>query len=152
MGNIVVFLREFTERVRQEHVVDWDHDIAQSSKLALFRSVKPLGINRPSYLYTITIRKYRAGLAKLRCSAHDLRIEKGRHRGELVADRICKLCLRSEERYVLEDEYHFVMCCPQYENRRELYLPHWVLEPITYEHFLSLLCNEEEETVKSLAS
>jgi len=81
-----------------------------------------------------------------------LRIEKGRHRGELVADRVCKLCLKSIDHNVLEDEYHFLMCCPEYSNLREVYFPNWAIESNTYANFLALLGSEEIEIMKKLAS
>ena len=152
VGNMVLFLREFTDRVKQVYSTDWEHDLEQSSKLYLFKSLKDSGIYREEYLYKVTIRKYRAGLAKLRCSSHDLRIEKGRHKSEPVAERVCRLCFKADEQHVLEDEYHFLMCCPQYADLREKYLPDWVQQSNTYANFLLLLSNEEEEILKSLAS
>ena len=141
VGNVVLFLREFSDRVKQVYSIEWEQNIAQSSKLYLFRSLKSSGINREQYLYSVTIRKYRSGLAKLLCSAHDLRIEKGRHTGELVADRVCKLCLISGDHYVLDDEYHFLMCCPKYSDLREVYFPIWAIESNTYVNCLySWLC------------
>jgi hypothetical protein len=149
--NWSLFLKEFTQRVQQKYCADWEYDLGQSSKLYLFRSLKESGINSASYLYHVTIRKYRAGLAKLRCSSHDLNIEKGRHTGVLVADRVCKLCLNKYSRHVLEDEYHFLMCCPQYNDLRDTYFPAWAKHE-SYENFLALLGTEDDVLIKDVAS
>ena len=103
------------------------------------------------YLKWLDLRKYRGGLARLRCSSHKLRIETGRHTGEPLADRVCKLCLKNRNVYVLEDEYHHVMTCPSFIELRETYLTEWITDA-SYETFLNLLNATEEITVKNLAS
>lgn len=152
VGNTVLFLKEFSERVKDMCSMEWEESMAQSSKLYLLRSLKPSGIKREQYLHCVTIRKYRRGLAKLRCSAHDLAIEKGRHKGQLVADRVCKLCLQSRGAYVLEDEFHFTMCCSQFSDLRVQYFPEWARHTNSYTVFLQLLLDEDEEIVKNVAS
>ena len=151
VGNMIVFFKEFVDRAKHVYLTEWEYDIAQSSKLYLFRSLKPSGINRENYLCTTTIRKYRSGLAKLRCASHDLQIEKGRHLGQQVAERNCKLCHVHLDQIVLEDEYHFITCCPQYSDLRETYFPPWARVK-SYESFLSLLNNEECDIINKLAS
>ena len=150
--NINVFLREFTNRVKSAYDSEWEHTVAQSSKLTLFRSLKPDGIVRESYLRNVTLKVYRSGLTKFRCSAHELRIEKGRHSNELLADRVCRLCLKHTGNYVLEDEFHFLMCCPLYENLRGQYLFELTAGQKSYEAFLTLLCDESENSQLNLAS
>jgi hypothetical protein len=151
VGNEAVFLREFVNRVSQSYMEEWEFDMSQSSKLSLLRSLKPFGICRESYLVNVTFRKYRSGLSKLRCSAHTLRIEKGRHVNELMADRVCKLCLRDNS-YVLEDEYHFLLCCPSFSNLRLTYLAEWIVPEPSYDRFLSLLTDESLEVQRNLST
>ena len=147
--NVSLFLREFTDRVKQKYITEWEYEVAQSSKLYLFRMLNSECDNMQSYLYSVNFKKYRSGLAKLRCSAHSLRIEKGRHLNELTADRVCELCLKNRSVYVLEDEYHFVMCCPSFSDLRESYLSEITQ---SYECFLNLLCDTDEDTVIRVAS
>ena len=66
VANRVVFQREFMNRVTQVYMEEWEYDVNQSSKLSLFRSIASPSIERESYLYNVKIRKYRAGLARLR--------------------------------------------------------------------------------------
>jgi hypothetical protein len=50
---------------------------------------------------------------KFRISAHKLEIEKGRHIGLKVEDRICQLCNDD-----IEDEVHFLLQCPYLQKER----------------------------------
>jgi len=58
--------------------------------------------------------KQRKTLTKLRISAHDLEIERGRYKGEIVEERLCQLCSAG----VLEDELHFFTDCKRYSSFR----------------------------------
>lgn len=125
--------------------------MSQSFKLSVLRTLKPLGIYRESYLENFTIFKYRSSLSKLRCSAHTLRIEKGRHVNELMADRVCTLC-QLDNIHLLEDEYHFLLCCPYYYTPRETYLPYCIVDEPTYELFIALLMNESTDIQRHVAA
>lgn len=56
--NTSAFLREFTNRVRDTFVTEWDHDLNNSSKLTLYKQLKPDGIIREEYLHNVTLVKY----------------------------------------------------------------------------------------------
>ena len=75
--------------------------------------------------------KFRTILANFRCSSHDLMIEKGRHNGIDRMYRFCPICLKRSV-FVIEDEYHFVMVCPEYEQIRYEYFPQYMLTNISY--------------------
>ena len=61
-------------------------------------------------------RSTRRSFSKLRISAHSLMIEKGHHFSPKIQpqDRLCKLCNLND----IEDEFHFIMKCPFYNNLR----------------------------------
>jgi hypothetical protein len=64
--------------------------------------------------------KHRIATTRLRISAHNLAIERGRYTSPPTpaANRICKHC----NGHKVEDEYHFVMKCTKYEiQRNELF-------------------------------
>ena len=151
VGNRIVFFREFTDRVEQRYIEEWEYEVGQSSKLSLFRSIASPCIEPESYLFAVKLRKYRAGLAKLRCSAHSLRIEKGRHVNELMAERVCRLCERNGD-YVLDDEYHFILCCPSLAELRVQYLPMDVVTNPDYSKFIKLLKDENKDIQTSIAA
>ena len=69
------------------------------------------------YLSYITDTRHRTALTRLRLSSHSLHIETGRHTGTDREDRICTLC-----RTGVEDESHFLITCPMYNDLRSKHL------------------------------
>ena len=53
-------------------------------------------------------------MTKFRCSNHSLRIESDRKNNIDYENRICKLCTNGK----VENEFHFLLECPLYENLR----------------------------------
>ena len=85
-------------------------------KLDLYSRVKE-GFEVQKYL-SLPKFKDRQIISKLLCSSHKLRIETGRWKQDetLREERICKICQTNK----VEDEDHFIMECPAYDQiRRE---------------------------------
>lgn len=78
--------------------------------------------------------KFRLSMSKLRCSAHNLLVETGRHNNIEYENRLCNLCDLSQ----IEDEFHFVMICHFYTTLREIYLPDIVTSSLSKRVFYSL--------------
>lgn len=144
------FVQEFVNRVKNEYDRKWSYALSQSPKLSLYHMLKPDGICEAKYLDVLNLRPYRAGLARLRCSSHNLQIEVGRHEKQRVEERVCKLCLKERGRYVLEDEFHFVACCPSLDTLRNVHLP--MLVDKSFDTFLNIMSSESEEIILCLAS
>ena len=68
-------------------------------------------------------KKLRFALASLRLSSHKLRIETDRYSGNRI-DRVQRKCLIPLNCILndLEDEYHFVLICPMYNDLRTTYI------------------------------
>ena len=63
----------------------------------------------------------RSALRKLRISAHELKIETDRYK-KLPNERSQRICERCNLN-VIEDEFHFIISCPLYnDNRDRLFL------------------------------
>ena len=60
----------------------------------------------------------RSVLAKIRVSAHDLAIDKGRYIEQLRKSRICLACDSGS----VEDEYHFLLSCVAYETLHKYFI------------------------------
>ena len=71
-------------------------------------------IGRENYLDVIRNVPIRTQLTKFRLSDHNLEIEKGRHRGVGAELRFCPFCKNK-----VENEAHFLIGCPTYEDLRE---------------------------------
>lgn len=75
--------------------------------------------NYEPYLSQIKNRNYRVALTKLRISNHTLNIEKGRYQKPPIPrdERFCSFC-SSNNQYNVEDEIHFLIKCPKYNDER----------------------------------
>ena len=70
----------------------------------------------------------------------------------LVEERICKFC-EAKNLSIMEDEYHFLLCCPTYKDIRYIFLKKY-LGPninIDYNLFMNLMSSGDFETIKNLA-
>ena len=92
------------------------------SSLYFFREFKT-ALERSTYLNQLHNVKYRHILAKLRLSSHKLNIEIGRHNKIDRQDRKCIRCNSND----IEDEFHFVLVCPDYINLRMLIFQNIIL-------------------------
>ena len=63
---------------------------------------------------SVTNRDVRKCFIQFRISAHQLAIEKGRHRNIKAQDRVCKFCQTNE----VEDEFHFLIKCQKFSPER----------------------------------
>ena len=79
-------------------------------KLEFYRTQKNAFITE-KYL-DLPLFQHRQIITKLRCSDHQLDIERGRYRGILRTERICKLCTNN----AIENEEHFLVRCPFYDR------------------------------------
>ena len=61
---------------------------------------------------------HRKSITRFRLSSHNLNIESGRYKNELRSKRICTLCNLRD----VEDEFHFILKCPKYQEIRNLYI------------------------------
>lgn len=68
-----------------------------------------------------------------------------------MAERICKLCEKTGN-IVLDDEYHFMLCCPAVGEVRSIYLPDVVSNHPSYAIFLDILKSDNMNTQVNVAS
>ena len=88
----------------------WKSNIVTNGRLEFYNKHKQV-FEFEEYLHTHTFDKRKA-IAKLRCSDHELEIEKGRHKKILRQTRLCKLCDSGE----IETEEHFLFECKFYDD------------------------------------
>ncbi len=84
------------------------------------------------YLKCIEDPYIRKGLTCFRISAHGLRVETGRYKRIDQENRTCLICISEE----IEDEFHFIMECPEYRSLIKEYLYQKLLE-LNNEHQLN---------------
>ena len=103
-------------------------------------------MGREAYLSEIKNTKTRTQLTKLRISDHNLMIEKGTQMGVHRNLRFCPFCTDK-----VEDEVHFLLNCPVYNNMRKPVLDSLGIENMfpgdtrDSDIFISLMTNSLEE-------
>ena len=149
VGNSKQLLGLFTQRLKDCFLQDWFAKINESSKAEHYKCFKSL-LDVEKYLYIDLSFRYRNALAKFRCSSHSLMIEKGRHTDLDRLYRNCPLCIQRNV-YILEDEYHFLMVCPEYEDLRYNFFPENMLTNVNLNKFYSFMTSKNEHVITSLA-
>ena len=136
----------FKQRVRDCFIQNWKEQINNSTRANTYKLFADF--NFQLYLDTINIQKYRIALTKLRVSSHRLEIEVGRwHKPQPidVNDRKCTFCHR------LEDEYHFLLECPLYDNLRSTYIKPYFWKRANIVKFAELLSSTNGTTIKNMS-
>ena len=110
-----------------------------SSKLNTLSRLKNIP-GRESYLKDVEISKHRVALLRLRLCSHSLQIERGRYdhsEDPENQNRLCQYC-KAHGKEVVENEAHFLVSCPLYNELREKLLPRNI--------FHTYLCEEDKAT------
>ena len=100
------------------------------------------------YLMCISNVKYRNIISKLRQSAHNLAIERGRHQNVDRRLRKCIYCDINE----IEDEFHFVKVCTKYTYLRNKYINKYYINRPSIFNFVQLLNSANVKTLNNLAT
>jgi hypothetical protein len=145
--NINTFLLEFSNRVKVQGRSDWYTDTCCLEKSYYYRQFK-LGFGREYYLNCPFNLKIRRAYARLRCSNHPLAIETGRHFGIDRDLRICNKCNAE-----VEDEFHFLLKCPEWNQLRIKYLPQSLHDYTlnTQIDFLQIMTSFDDQDIKAVA-
>jgi hypothetical protein len=83
-------------------------------------------------------------MSQLRLSSHNLEVENGRFVGFDRNDRIYKMCSTH-----VENEYHFLLCCPIYRELRKRYCINYSVP--TLNKFYFLLSSKNIRKIRNVA-
>ncbi len=98
---------------------EWEVNVKCVSKLRTYNTFKVEYATEP-YVTSFMSKGLRSALAQFRCGVLPLNIETGRYVSTPVFDRVCELCMSHE----IEDETHFLIECPFYEEERKKLFKH----------------------------
>ena len=108
----------FKQRLQDTFKQQWYNKLLASESLCTYRSFKTT-MEFEEYIDLLP-KKLRFALASLRLSSLKLRIETGRYPQNRI-DRVQRKCLNCNLND-LEDEYHFVLICPMFNDLRTTYI------------------------------
>ena len=100
-----------------------------------------------SYIDTVKWFNLRKYITKLRLSSHMLKIETGRYTNIPRHERKCEFCTKND----IEDEFHFVLICPLYNDLRYVYIHKYYHVRPSVQKLISLLNNENQKVLLKLA-
>ena len=131
------FLLQVKQRLNDVFVQELNGFFDNSSKCNLYKYVND-GFKLQFYLTKAIPNTYVQYISKYRMSSHKLEVEQGRYHNVSRNERICKMCSNSE----IEDEFHFLLVCPFYDNFRKMYIKkYYYKKPSTYK-LIQLLSTE----------
>lgn len=148
-GNSLAFLNEFKVRIKDCFSQEWYRQIHDSSKLSIYCTFKSL-LEPEKYLKCVTVWDYRKAMARFRCSSHRLTIERGRYDGILMENRLCTFC-ENMGITVIEDEFHFLLCCSQYVDLRSELINVQYTDRPNFHSFIMLMSSQDEDVIKNIA-
>jgi hypothetical protein len=148
VGDVDIFIESFKLRIKDTFTQNW-HSRLEESPRAIFYRLYKIDFSPSLYLDHIYNKSYRIALSRLITSSHNLRVETGRwqHNPPLPRERrLCFFC-----RNKLEDEYHFVMECPLYNELRKQLIPGYYIRRPSMFKFLNLLQTENKKLLNAVA-
>ena len=135
VGNKDMFLMEFSQRVKDCYIQNWQESVNDSSKLHFYGQIK-INYEPAPYVKILWNRKLISAVAKLQCCGHNLNVERARY----VQQEGIELCLFC---HVVEDEFHFMCKCSVYQELRIRYFS----TPLLSESQLKNIMNSKNEDI-----
>ena len=123
--------------ISDQFMIEWQASCKTHKKLEFYNSVNDT-FGEKLYLQSNNF-EVRKAIARMRSSAHDLNIERGRYKtikfGYRIFDRLCRFCCTNdvlssdnllmleqlpfyETNHILESESHIISTCPAYHHLR----------------------------------
>ena len=121
-------------------------EINNSHRLRLYSKYK-VDNEQENYLNVIKNKLFLYALSRLRLSSHQLEIETGRYTGLDRDDRLCRTC----NMRMIEDEYHFLLVCPHYNELRRKYFSQYFCHWPNMNKFKMLMSSTSEKILLRLS-
>ena len=141
-----IYLPTIKQRILDQYYQSWYRNINNSRRLSTYCRFKH-SFNLEPYLDTIYERKFKIALTRFRLSSHRLEIERGRYFDIDRTERKCKNCTQN----TIENEYHFLLVCPLYEDLRRKFLKAYYCNWPTLNKFDKLMTTTNKSEIINLA-
>ena len=141
-----IFLPEIKQKILDQYHQSWYSEINNSQRLASYNRVKH-SFEQEIYIDILTEKKYKVALTKFRLSSHTFEIETGRYHNIPRSERKCKFCPMN----VIENEFHFLLACPLYNDlRRKYFKPYFCRWP-TLHKFERLMTSTKKTEILNIS-
>jgi len=128
------------QRIRDQYIQTWFSELDQPSKLLTYRLFKTSFCFEP-YLSRINNYNLRTCLSRFRCSSH-------KYHNIARQLRLCNYCTMN----MIENEYHFLLVCPFYQDLRRTLLPNYYCSWPNTDKFIALITTNNSTLLKQLSS
>ena len=145
-GSLDSLLATIKQRILDQYYQTWYCNINNSQGLITYSRFKHT-FNLEKYLDSIHDKKLKIAMNRFRLSSHRLEIERGRYRNIQRSDRKCKFCIQD----AIENEYHFLLACPQYLDIRRKYLRRYYWSWPTLNKFDTLMTSTNKNEILNLS-
>lgn len=145
-SNMEIPFKAIRQRIFDMYFQKWYSEINNSNRLQSYCIFKH-DFKLENYLSCVTENKYNIALARFRTSSHNLFIETGRYDNTPRHERLCKSCNMNQ----IEDEYHFLLFCPNYRALRIKYFKPYFCHWPTINKFDTLLSTKSTKLIKNLS-
>ena len=141
------WLTQFAKtKLTELYISSWQSEVTNSRKLRTYITFKSC-FRQELYLNELKNYKHRRALSRLRLSSHHLNIETGRFYSIPEDQRICPMCNTGN----IENEFHFVLVCPRYEQLRVEHIPSLYLTRRSQANFKDLMSTTDKYTLCCLS-
>lgn len=142
-----MFPKLFKQRVVDNYIQNWHTSVGNSAVLDLYRNCKTTLVYE-CYLDVLP-KNLRFFITRIRVSAHVLRIQTGRYGQNRIPrnERYCLCCNTLD----IEDEYHFMLICPCYEEIRKKYIKRYHQYRPSMFKFIELITSTKKAVLLNLA-
>ena len=137
-----IFIKEFKQRVIDNHHQTWHDHITTSSRFDMYKLFK-MSLSIEPYFQLVINKHIRDIVIRFRVGVSDLRSHKMRYALPKPEDLVCPLC-----NFVLEDEMHFLFYCKNLDDLRKKYIPSKYSVYPSYDTFRALM--QDENCVQNL--
>ena len=145
VGNVNAFTSLVRQRLTDNFIQNWNARINESTRASCYKNIS---FSFKTYLDTVTVKKFRIALSRLRTSSHRLEVEAGRWARQVrkpLNERLCTFC------GVLEDEFHFILECPAYMEERSRFIKKCFCKRPNMIKFIALMTSENKAITQNLA-
>ena len=135
------------QRLTDNFIQNWTERIKTSSCARTYSLFHDFSYK--TYLDLVKIEKFRFVMSRIHMSSHRLQIEAGRwHRPQSIPlnERKCKIYNS------VEDEFHFILECTEYNEIRRKYFKKYVWQRPKIPKFIELMTSTNKMIIRNLAA